>query len=129
LQLEGGNLGGKITESGGRVRDVRNARLSGNVLRFNVDTDNGTVQVEARLESETLIGTFAGPGDDRGTWEGKRGKERNPFDSAADAEIGRKYFLGHCAHCHGPQGEGGRGVNLTTGQYRHGGSDRELFRT
>ncbi len=55
--------------------------------------------------------------------------EKNPFDSAADAEIGRKYFLGHCAFCHGSEGEGGRGVNLTTGQYRHGGSDRELFKT
>ncbi len=55
--------------------------------------------------------------------------EKNPFDSAADAETGRKYFLGHCAFCHGPEGEGGRGVNLTTGRYRHGGSDKELFLT
>jgi putative heme-binding domain-containing protein len=55
--------------------------------------------------------------------------EKNPFDTAADAARGQQYFLGHCAHCHGQQGEGGRGVNLTTGQYRHGGSDRELHRT
>jgi cytochrome c oxidase cbb3-type subunit 3 len=55
--------------------------------------------------------------------------EKNPYDSPADAAIGRRYFLGHCAQCHGPEGEGGRGVNLTTGRYRHGSSDRELYRT
>lgn len=55
--------------------------------------------------------------------------EKNPFDSAADADAGRKYFLGHCSFCHGPEGEGGRGVNLTAGRYRHGGSDREVFKT
>jgi cytochrome c oxidase cbb3-type subunit III len=55
--------------------------------------------------------------------------EKNPFDTPGDAARGQPYFLGHCAHCHGQQGEGGRGVNLTTGRYRHGGSDRELYRT
>ena len=55
--------------------------------------------------------------------------EKNPFDTAEDAATGRQYFLGHCAQCHGPEGEGGRGLNLTTGRYRLGGSDRELFRT
>ncbi|MBI3697923.1 MAG: c-type cytochrome [Acidobacteria bacterium] len=55
--------------------------------------------------------------------------EKNPFDTPADAATGRKYFLGHCASCHGSDGEGGRGINLTTGRYRMGGSDRELFKT
>jgi putative heme-binding domain-containing protein len=55
--------------------------------------------------------------------------DKNPHDTPADAARGREYFLGHCAFCHGPAGEGGRGVNLTTGQYRMGGSDPELFRT
>lgn len=55
--------------------------------------------------------------------------EKNPFDSPADVAQGKQYFLGHCAHCHGPEGEGGRGINLTTGRYRLGGSDRELFKT
>ena len=59
----------------------------------------------------------------------KKIPEKNPFDSAADVAAGRQYFLGHCAYCHGPEGEGGRGINLTTGRYRFGGSDRELFRT
>jgi cytochrome c oxidase cbb3-type subunit 3 len=55
--------------------------------------------------------------------------DRNPHDSDADAAIGRRYFLGHCAVCHGKDGAGGRGANLTTGRYRMGGSDRELYRT
>jgi cytochrome c oxidase cbb3-type subunit 3 len=54
---------------------------------------------------------------------------KNPYDSAADLATGRQYFLGHCAQCHGPEGEGGRGVNLTTGRYRHGSSDRQLYMT
>src|SRR6266853_958125 len=56
--------------------------------------------------------------------------EKNPYDSAADLATGRQYFLGHCAQCHGPEGEGGRGVNLTTGHYRHGSSlsQPELWR-
>jgi putative heme-binding domain-containing protein len=54
---------------------------------------------------------------------------KNPYRSAADAAIGHQYFLGHCAQCHGPEGEGGRGVNLTTGRYRHGSSDRQLYMT
>jgi cytochrome c oxidase cbb3-type subunit 3 len=55
--------------------------------------------------------------------------EKNPYTSPADLATGRQYFLGHCAQCHGPEGEGGRGVNLTTGRYRHGSSDRELYMT
>jgi cytochrome c oxidase cbb3-type subunit 3 len=55
--------------------------------------------------------------------------DRNPSVSPADLATGRQYFLGHCAQCHGPDGEGGRGVNLTTGRYRHGSSDRQLYMT
>lgn len=53
--------------------------------------------------------------------------ESNPYSSAADLELGRKLYLGRCGHCHGQSGEGGRGAVLNTGQFRHGGSDRELF--
>jgi putative heme-binding domain-containing protein len=55
--------------------------------------------------------------------------ESNPYTAAADVEIGRRYFLGHCAVCHGPEGEGGRGINLTTGVLRHANTDRELYMT
>lgn len=42
-------------------------------------------------------------------------------------EAGRKLYLGKCGHCHGQNGEGGRGATLNTGQFRHGNSDREIF--
>lgn len=53
---------------------------------------------------------------------------RNPRTSAADAAAGAKIFRGHCAECHGLNGEGGRGPRLTTGVYFHGRSDAALFR-
>ncbi len=53
--------------------------------------------------------------------------ETNPYSSAADLEAGRKLYLGRCGHCHGQGGEGGHGPVLNTGQFRHGGSDRDLF--
>jgi len=44
-------------------------------------------------------------------------------------EKGQTLFQVHCAYCHGAHGEGGRGADLTTGQFRRGGSDAELFAT
>lgn len=53
--------------------------------------------------------------------------EANPYTAAADLEAGRKLYIGRCGHCHGNNGEGGRGATLNTGRFRYGGSDRELF--
>ena len=55
--------------------------------------------------------------------------EANPYASPADVAIGKRLFEGRCGHCHGQDGEGGRGAALNTGVFRHGGSDRELFTT
>jgi cytochrome c oxidase cbb3-type subunit 3 len=68
-------------------------------------------------------------GQDKSDSRDKDLPDTNPYSSAADLATGRQYFLGHCAQCHGPDGEGGRGVNLTTGHYRHGSSDRQLYMT
>src|SRR5260370_18743155 len=68
-------------------------------------------------------------GQDRSDSKDRNLPEKNPYDSAADLATGRQYFLGHCAQCHGPDGEGGRGVNLNTGRYRHGSTDRQLYMT
>src|SRR5690349_2898392 len=54
---------------------------------------------------------------------------KNPFDTAQDLEQGGRLFQTHCSYCHGSHGEGGRGADLTAGQYRYGGSDAELFAT
>ena len=50
--------------------------------------------------------------------------------SAAESgwELARRSYEGRCAHCHGVAGEGGRGSVLRTGRFRHGESDRDLFR-
>ena len=53
--------------------------------------------------------------------------ETNPYSSAADLEIGRRLYNGRCGHCHGQNGEGGRGAVLNAGRFRRGSSDRELF--
>src|SRR5262245_35872081 len=55
--------------------------------------------------------------------------QKNPFDTAADVLLGARLFQTHCSYCHGTHGEGGRGADLTNGQYRNGGSDAELFST
>src|SRR5207247_6275889 len=55
--------------------------------------------------------------------------QSNPYTSAADVEAGRKLYTGRCGHCHGQAGEGGRGAVLNAGNFRRGGSDRELFVT
>jgi putative heme-binding domain-containing protein len=56
------------------------------------------------------------------------GPADNPYKSAADVDLGRKLYTGRCGQCHGMNGEGGRGAVLNTGEFRHGGSDRELYR-
>jgi putative heme-binding domain-containing protein len=51
----------------------------------------------------------------------------NPFDNPAGRAQGAALFQTNCAVCHGARGEGGRGADLTTGSYKHGGSDSQLF--
>lgn len=53
----------------------------------------------------------------------------NPFTSESDAEAGGRLYRAHCAVCHGIEGEGGSGAVLTTGAFRHGGTDRDLYTT
>jgi len=53
--------------------------------------------------------------------------QTNPFDTPEGAQQGAALFQTHCTYCHGARGQGGRGSDLTTGQYKHGGSNAELF--
>ncbi|MDQ1468694.1 MAG: cytochrome c oxidase cbb3-type subunit [Bryobacterales bacterium] len=55
--------------------------------------------------------------------------QQNTFDTPEGRQEGASLFQTHCAYCHGAQGEGGRGADLTSGVYKHGGSDRELYAT
>ncbi len=54
---------------------------------------------------------------------------KNSFESERDVQHGDRLFQAHCSYCHGAFGEGGRGADLTTGLYRLGGSDSELYTT
>lgn len=54
---------------------------------------------------------------------------RNPYTSPADVAAGAKTFRSHCAACHGLNGQGGRGPNLTTGVFYHGATDSGLLNT
>src|SRR5215469_4372085 len=55
------------------------------------------------------------------------GQDSNPLDTPEGRAQGTALFQTNCAYCHGAHGEGGRGPDLTTGVYRHGGSNRDLF--
>jgi putative heme-binding domain-containing protein len=54
---------------------------------------------------------------------------QTPQNTPETLDRGKALFQLHCSYCHGARGEGGRGADLTTGQYRRGGSDAELFAT
>jgi cytochrome c oxidase cbb3-type subunit III len=46
-----------------------------------------------------------------------------------DDSAGERLFRLHCAECHGLDGQGGRGPDLTRGVYRYGSSDQALYQT
>jgi len=46
-----------------------------------------------------------------------------------DDSAGERLFRLHCSECHGLDGQGGRGPDLTRGLYRHGSTDQALYQT
>lgn len=46
-----------------------------------------------------------------------------------DIAAGQKMFISNCAPCHGPQGQGVVGPNLTDDYWLHGGKINEVFKT
>src|SRR5438132_1656755 len=47
--------------------------------------------------------------------------------TGADIAAGQKLFQKSCTSCHGENAKGGRGPDLTTGQWRWGGSDSKIL--
>jgi len=54
--------------------------------------------------------------------------KENPFTAPADLKGGERSFLGQCARCHGPKGEGGLGAVLAQPRLRHAPDDESLFK-
>ncbi len=54
--------------------------------------------------------------------------QENPHTTEADIEAGAVVFRRSCSLCHGADGTGGDGPDLTRGVFRHGSSDAALFR-
>jgi len=48
--------------------------------------------------------------------------------ASADVAAGAKTFRSHCVVCHGLNGQGGRGPNLSAGVFHHGDTDSDLLR-
>lgn len=54
---------------------------------------------------------------------------KNPFEADARAiQQGQALFRARCANCHGVDARGVLGPDLTTGQFRSGDNDEQLFR-
>ncbi|HYZ83622.1 MAG TPA: c-type cytochrome [Bryobacteraceae bacterium] len=53
----------------------------------------------------------------------------NPYTSDADLVVGKKLYLGRCAGCHGPTGDGGKGANLAVPRLTRATTDLALWRT
>jgi cytochrome c oxidase cbb3-type subunit III len=52
----------------------------------------------------------------------------NPHTTPADVALGKKLYLGRCAGCHGPAGDGGKGTNLATPLLPRAQTDIALYR-
>lgn len=51
------------------------------------------------------------------------------LNDAGDLAAGEKIFVASCAPCHGPQGQGVVGPNLTDDYWLHGGKINDVFKT
>jgi cytochrome c oxidase cbb3-type subunit III len=54
--------------------------------------------------------------------------KESPFTTPTDLKGGERLFLGQCARCHGPKGEGGLGAILARPRLRHAADDESLYK-
>src|ERR1035441_9090183 len=62
------------------------------------------------------------------SWACAQAPTERLFNARVDPEQGRKLWSANCAVCHGPEGKGGRGSDLASGKFQHGGTDDDLYR-
>ncbi|HYM13654.1 MAG TPA: c-type cytochrome [Bryobacterales bacterium] len=55
--------------------------------------------------------------------------KENPYTTPADLARGQHLFFGHCAPCHGPRAEGGKGPTLARPKLLRAPDDQALFKT
>lgn len=59
--------------------------------------------------------------------DAQRGIDANAHTTDDDIAAGARAFASRCSVCHGPDGAGNRGPDLTSGRFRHGNTDGALF--
>ncbi len=78
-----------------------------------------------RIEQEAYDAKMAALAAERGEWTDARIEKLT--DDATAVAAGQEVFKMNCAACHGQQGEGLIGPNLTDDEWLHGGSPMEIF--
>ncbi len=61
--------------------------------------------------------------------QNEKEETQNPYTASSDIAAGTANYRSRCAYCHGLDGTGGKGPDLTRGEFRHGSSDVDILRT
>ncbi len=62
-----------------------------------------------------------------GTAQAKLDLNFKQLTDAASLDVGKQLYVTNCASCHGPEGQGGIGPNMTDNYYIHGGGINDMM--
>ncbi|MDP4151438.1 MAG: c-type cytochrome, partial [Bacteroidota bacterium] len=84
----------------------------------------------AKLDAEPASGAQAGNAGSQAASSMKADMGAPmPKGLVGNTQLGEQFYLANCATCHGKNGEGGVGPNLTDAYWLHGGSINDVFKT